>query len=187
MHNVAFISPPPGQPAYDEDEVDAFIDRVKATLAGRDTLTAQDVLSVRFNPPKPGSRGYHEAGVSAFLVLVATSLKQLAGRTDISNTPPIRGSDPSLPQLTPEVIRNVTLHRPPLGERGYVEEEVDAFLDRVEATLRGADTLTAQDVHEVRFHELPPDRGGYDQNEVEALLDLVEERLGNEVYRRWHA
>ena len=71
----------------------------------------------------------------------------------------------------------MALRRTTPGERGYDEYEVDVFLDRVEATLRGADALTARDVHDVRFSEVAG--GGYDQYEVEALLDLIEDQLNS--------
>ncbi len=32
-------------------------------------------------------------------------------------------------------VRNVSFRKPPLGRRGYDEEEVDAFLDEVEKTI----------------------------------------------------
>ena len=62
-------------------------------------------------------------------------------------------------------------------ERGYDVGEVDAFLDRAEATLRGEDTLTAADVAEVRFGEAADDAAGYDMDDVDDFLDLVERRL----------
>lgn len=37
--------------------------------------------------------------------------------------------------LTPADIHNVAFKKPPIGKRGYDEEEVDAFLDEVEAEL----------------------------------------------------
>jgi DivIVA domain-containing protein len=39
--------------------------------------------------------------------------------------------------ITPEEIATVTFSRPPLGKRGYHEEEVDAFLDAVQHDLTG--------------------------------------------------
>jgi DivIVA domain-containing protein len=171
-HNIALA--PPGQPAYDEEEVDAFIARVEATMRGEDTLTAQDVLAARFNPPQPGRNGYHEAGVTAFLVLVATSLKQLAVRTPEALT-----HNGATRTLTPQDIHDVVLRSAPPDRWGYDEREVDAFLDRVEATLRGSGTLTPQDVRDVRFSAIPPGRGGYHEEEVENLLDLVEAQLDN--------
>src|SRR4051794_4454112 len=37
--------------------------------------------------------------------------------------------------LTPADIHNMDFRKPPLGKRGYDEEEVDAFLDEVEQQL----------------------------------------------------
>jgi DivIVA domain-containing protein len=37
--------------------------------------------------------------------------------------------------LTPADVQNVTFSKPPLGKRGYHEDEVDAFLDLVQAEL----------------------------------------------------
>ena len=37
--------------------------------------------------------------------------------------------------LTPADVHNVAFKKPPIGKRGYDEEEVDAFLDEVEAEL----------------------------------------------------
>lgn len=37
--------------------------------------------------------------------------------------------------LTPTDIRNVTFNKPPIGKRGYHEEEVDAFLEHVRVEL----------------------------------------------------
>src|SRR5215211_7510969 len=37
--------------------------------------------------------------------------------------------------LTPAVVHNVAFSKPPIGKRGYNEDEVDAFLDLVENEL----------------------------------------------------
>ncbi|MCW2525562.1 MAG: DivIVA protein, partial [Pseudonocardiales bacterium] len=37
--------------------------------------------------------------------------------------------------LTPAEVHNVAFKKPPIGKRGYDEEEVDNFLDVVEAEL----------------------------------------------------
>ena len=37
--------------------------------------------------------------------------------------------------LTPTDVHNVAFSKPPIGKRGYNEDEVDAFLDLVEAEL----------------------------------------------------
>ncbi|EHK88906.1 DivIVA domain-containing protein [Saccharomonospora azurea] len=68
----------------------------------------------------------------------------------------------------------------PFGTRGYNRMQVDAFLDRVAATLEGRDTVTAADVHKVAFTLCPPARRtiGYDPAAVDAFLRLVESALG---------
>ena len=40
-----------------------------------------------------------------------------------------------MPQLTPADVHNVAFSKPPIGKRGYNEDEVDAFLDLVEQAL----------------------------------------------------
>ena len=37
--------------------------------------------------------------------------------------------------LTPTDVHNVAFSKPPIGKRGYHEDEVDAFLDLVQAEL----------------------------------------------------
>jgi DivIVA domain-containing protein len=62
--------------------------------------------------------------------------------------------------------------------RGYKVDEVDDFLDRVEATLNGAPVgggpVSAQDVHDVVFRVR---FGGYDEWQVDLHLDRVERQL----------
>ncbi|HCT76178.1 MAG TPA: diviva domain-containing protein [Micromonosporaceae bacterium] len=60
--------------------------------------------------------------------------------------------------------------------RGYKVDEVDTFLDRVEATLNGttAAQVTAQDVHDVVFRVR---FGGYDEWQVDLHLDRVERQI----------
>lgn len=61
--------------------------------------------------------------------------------------------------------------------RGYKVDEVDAFLDRVEATLAGdqvGTSVSAQEVHDVVFRVR---FGGYDEWQVDLHLDRVERQL----------
>ncbi|MGK5678708.1 DivIVA domain-containing protein [Actinoplanes sp. URMC 104] len=61
--------------------------------------------------------------------------------------------------------------------RGYKVDEVDAFLDRVEATLSGEQAgppVGAQEVHDVVFRVR---FGGYDEWQVDLHLDRVERQL----------
>ena len=61
--------------------------------------------------------------------------------------------------------------------RGYKVDEVDAFLDRVEATLAGDPVgapVTGQEVHDVVFRVR---FGGYDEWQVDVYLDRVARQL----------
>lgn len=43
--------------------------------------------------------------------------------------------------LTPADVRDVAFGKPPWGKRGYNEDDVDAFLNRVEAEVRRLEGL----------------------------------------------
>ena len=73
--------------------------------------------------------------------------------------------------MTPEDVRDVTFSRALLSKNSYDEAEVDAFLDRIEATLRGEDTLTADDLQAVSFSHPGVGRRGYTKDEVDTFLD----------------
>jgi DivIVA domain-containing protein len=45
-------------------------------------------------------------------------------------------SNPNTAGITPEQVRDVAFSKPPIGKRGYNEDEVDAFLDLVQTALR---------------------------------------------------
>lgn len=86
--------------------------------------------------------------------------------------------------LTPEDVRNIAFRKPPIGRRGYDEEEVDAFLDEVEQSLTalyaqisqlgtGAVPLMAPEQPQV-----PPDTTAAALTEIKATLARIEARLG---------
>ncbi len=81
--------------------------------------------------------------------------------------------------LTPVVVDCVAFDKAPLGRRGYNEDQVDEFLDRVQATLAGTDNLTAQEVREVVFDAAPFIRRGYHEDQVDDFLDVVVTELDN--------
>ncbi|MFD0202120.1 MULTISPECIES: DivIVA domain-containing protein [Saccharothrix] len=174
LRQVAFHRPPPGQPGYDEVQVDAFLDRIEATLLGRDDVTEQDVRQVRFRPARPG---YYAAEVDAFMDLAAETLGSTPQRRQA--TAPAQGAHATstgmrpAPRLTPQDVRGVRFHKPRPGNRGYHEGQIDAFLDRIENTLAGRDDLTAREVQDFEFSYAPPGQVGYDEDDVDTFLDLV--------------
>ncbi|GAA3855324.1 hypothetical protein GCM10022243_20930 [Saccharothrix violaceirubra] len=174
LGQVAFHRPPPGQPGYDEQDVDTFLDRIEETLRGRDDVTEEQVRRKRFRPARPG---YHAAEVDVFMDLVAETLKSTPQRRQAAA--PAHGAHATTtgmrpaPQLTPQDVRGVRFHKPRPGNRGYHEGEIDAFLVRIERTLSGRDVLTAREVQDVEFSYAPTGRVGYDEEDVDTFLDLV--------------
>jgi DivIVA domain-containing protein len=82
--------------------------------------------------------------------------------------------------LTAEQVRDTAFSNPPIGKRGYNEDQVDAFLDRVEATLRDPAApggVTPADVRNTAFSKPRIGRRGYHEDEVDAFLELVESEL----------
>ncbi|PPK70342.1 DivIVA domain-containing protein [Actinokineospora auranticolor] len=75
--------------------------------------------------------------------------------------------------LTPESVRAVTFDKAPFGRRGYHEDQVDEFLDKVEAALSGKARLTVKDVRQVEFDAAPLVKRGYNEDQVDHFLDTV--------------
>ncbi|MDA3645690.1 DivIVA domain-containing protein [Saccharopolyspora indica] len=170
---------------YDEAEVDAFLNRVVATLSGKRVLTARDVLTVEFSPRKRGSRAYKKTQVDAFLDQIALTLLKREVRASRRAGAPERRAEPER-----KIVRRVEKPAEPEPEpadlvpRGGFDQagpqqpaldkaEVDAFVDRVAATLRGDDTLTAQDLLTARFNPPKPGHPGYQEASVVAFLVMV--------------
>ncbi len=87
-------------------------------------VTGAALRATRLGRPGWGRRGYDIAQVDAFLARAADALDALAAG--------------GVPDVTPDDVRAAVFAKPGLGRgRGYDEDEVDALLDAVEATLRG--------------------------------------------------
>ena len=77
VHDVAFSKPPMFKRGYDEDEVDALLDRVEVALRDRTApgaVTSAELHDVTFSKPPMGKRGYNPDEVDAFLELVGIEL-----------------------------------------------------------------------------------------------------------------
>jgi DivIVA domain-containing protein len=85
--------------------------------------------------------------------------------------------------LTPTDVHNVAFRTAPLGRRGYDEEEVDGFLDRVEASLTALYEEIARLRAELDTVGSPAPIGGGAQPcaatdaLLRAELDLIKSRL----------
>jgi DivIVA domain-containing protein len=69
--------------------------------------------------------------------------------------------------ITPEDIHRIAFRKPPMGRRGYDEQEVDAFLDEVERTLTELNDEIA------RLRDTSPT----DLTDIKAALTRIEAKL----------
>jgi DivIVA domain-containing protein len=84
------------------------------------------------------------------------------------------------PVVTPEYVQSVAFSKPPIGKRGYNEDEVDCYLELIATTLRdptASGGVTPADIRNVAFSKPPIGKRGYNEDEVDAFLDLVEIEL----------
>ncbi len=148
------------RPGYNEEDVDALLDRIEATLVALEggprkgpPITAEEVRNSRFRTTRL-SPGYREDEVDDFLdVVVADLAGRGLGRSG-PGTPPLpprRGAQQAAPEPPPAVRGRPGPQAPPPGltpeqvrgqqfattrlTTGYNEQEVDEFLDRAEFTL----------------------------------------------------
>jgi DivIVA domain-containing protein len=87
--------------------------------------------------------------------------------------------------LTPNDVRNVAFKKPPIGRRGYDEEEVDAFLDEVERALIELNAEIARLKNNSGSGWSAPTAvqemvqgAGDDMAQIKAALARIEARLG---------
>lgn len=81
-------------------------------------------------------------------------------------------------EFSAEAVRHHDFKKPPIGKRGYDEDEVDAYLQVIAAALDGHSRLSANEVHNVAFKKPPIGKRGYDEEEVDTFLDAIEIQLG---------
>ena len=207
VRNVVFGRAWRKERGYDEAEVDHFLGRVEATLRGKRAVTARDVLTAEFSPRRRGGRAYKKAQVDEFLDKVALTLMKLEVRADErrksrpaeepeparkpaeNREKPAEVLVPKRPAREPAPVAEAAAARPSEQFRGLQpatsqssaldKAEVDAFMDRVQATLRGIDHLTSNDVLNARFNPPAPGMPGYDEAGVLAFLVMVSSSIRN--------
>ena len=90
-------------------------------------------------------------------------------------------ADDDVPEeLTAADVRGVAFSKPPIGQRGYNEDEVDDLLDNVERRLadpRAVSRPTAADVAATSFSKPPLGKRGYSEDEVDGFLERVVRQL----------
>ncbi|GAA1697447.1 DivIVA domain-containing protein [Nonomuraea sp. NPDC048882] len=168
---------------YDPVEVDALIGRIESTL-GRgshalEPVTADEVRGATFRAKRGG---YQETAVDFALEAFVVALETQAKR-------PVRlaMAEPTGEMLREEWfetqaarVERVAFRAGRMGT-GYNEDEIDAFLDRIVATLRGTTDfpVTAKEVRAAKFSTVLF-RSGYLIADVDSFLagiaDVLEQR-----------
>ncbi|MCG5219028.1 DivIVA domain-containing protein [Streptosporangium sp. KLBMP 9127] len=162
---------------YDPAQVDALVRRIEGTL-GRGTLDGDEVTAdeIRLTRFRTRRGGYHEKAVDyaleAFIVAIETRAPE----------EPAPAAETSLEAEAVKVER--AAFRPGRLGMGYDEDEVDAFLDRIVATLRGTtdQRVSADDVRSATFSTVML-RAGYAVGDVDAFLTGVAGVLEQRVTR----
>ncbi|WP_433468034.1 DivIVA domain-containing protein [Spirillospora sp. CA-128828] len=145
---------------YHRQQVDDLLKRISQALDGGSPMPADEVRQTRFTIVM---RGYDRRAVDELLRECIRELQVVA---------PI-GERPGRPRAQPAWLMNWIQNARFSGagaRSGYDVRDVDAFLDRVIAGLRGAaPPVTARDVRESAFRvvRFGP---GYDEQEVDRFL-----------------
>jgi DivIVA domain-containing protein len=110
---------------------------------------------------------------------IAELERQLAGQPADAGAVAHQGQAATGGPLTPEQVRTTAFGAPPTGQRGYNSDEVDNFLDVVEAALRepARRLLTPEQVRNAAFSKPPFGKRGYSENEVDGFLRRLEAQL----------
>ncbi|TYK48308.1 DivIVA domain-containing protein [Actinomadura decatromicini] len=145
---------------YDRDQVDGLLKRISQALNGGPPMDADEIRVTRFDVVL---RGYEPRAVDE---LVRECIRELEARGPIADRP-------ARPRANPSWLINWIQNARFSGagmRSGYDVRDVDAFLDRVIAGLRGAaPPVSARDIRESTFRvvRLGP---GYDEQEVDRFL-----------------
>ncbi|MEU6430885.1 DivIVA domain-containing protein [Microbispora sp. NPDC046973] len=134
--------------------------------------TAKPVAETVAEPPSAGMPAPEEPEPAAALAAAAPSRRTRAEERTRSDQAPAKAAGPEDSWLETQAARvERVAFRPGRLGMGYREEEVDAFLDRVVATLRGtaAEPLTAEQVRKATFATVVF-RPGYAIHEVDGFL-----------------
>lgn len=152
---------------YNCDDVDRYLQHVVALMrAGREVPSAP-TSGLRRSPLK---QGYSPAAVEALFGHIADWQTELAAPKR-APAEAMAAAVPERPYWTPQQLDWVreSNFRPARGKRGYAEDEVDSFLDRVLIAMTKGEELP--DIDSVRFYPPRAGRAGYEALAVDKFLD----------------
>jgi DivIVA domain-containing protein len=160
---------------YDRSQVDRYVLHTEsALLAGRTSVTAADIRKVGFDLVRAG---YDVAAVDRHLdALELRAVRLERSLVGASRVPDRRGEPAPSERLDADAPRGRRFPRQQGLRRGYDADEVDDFVERLEATL--SDTSDGDlDIDAVRSVVFRGKRGGYDEDAVDDYLDAAVELL----------
>lgn len=164
------------RPGYNEEDVDALLDRIEATLVALEggprtgpLITADEVREARFRTTR-FSPGYKEDEVDDFLDLVISDLAGRGlGRVEPTLPSPTSSPPPPLPP-EPQVPQGRPSHSqwPPSGALSPPGHHEGGWAEPAQSSV-----LTAKDVREQQFATTRLTTG-YNEQEVDEFLDRAE-------------
>lgn len=164
---------------YRKDQVDAFLERARATYDSQDIENPMTAAEIRGNAFDLKKRGYSARFVDAAMDRLEEVFFERERRVKIREL----GEDAFWEEVGQQLRevrgrlarpRGKRFRRRGLFASGYRRSQVDAFLDRVAAMFAGEEALNTADVRAVVFHS---QWRGYSEDQVDALLDAVIEVL----------
>jgi len=164
---------------YRKDQVDAFLERARATYDTQDVENPMTAAEIRSNAFDLKKRGYSARFVDAAMDRLEEVFFERERRVKIREL----GEDAFWEEVGQQLRevrgrlarpRGKRFRRRGLFASGYRRSQVDAFLDRVAAMFAGEEALNTTDVRAVVFHS---QWRGYSEDQVDALLDAVIEVL----------
>ena len=178
--HTAFPLASKSQPGYQQEQVDAFLERARTTYEGAGGeigMTSEEVRRTAFAVKRGGyAARYVDAAMDRLEEVFFERERRARMRA---------AGEEAWWEETRELLSEVRgrLHRP-RGRRfrrrgifatGYRRSQVDAFLDRVADMFENRELgFTPAEVRDVVFH---PQWRGYDEDQVDALLDGVVELI----------
>jgi DivIVA domain-containing protein len=75
--------------------------------------------------------------------------------------------------MLPGDVQDVRFRKARIGTRGYDEEEVDEFLERIEDALRGKPGMTIEGLRGTAIGRSPIGRRGYRDEDVDTFVQRV--------------
>lgn len=161
------------EPGYRRDQVDRFLERARAGYEqGGDAVTAGEIRRTAFKVSRKGYSARHVDAAMDRLEEVFFEREKRARIAELGEDAWWAETQQLLSELRGRLERpkGKRFRRRSIFASGYRRAQVDAFLDRVTAMLRGERSLSTAEIRGVVFHS---EWRGYNEDQVDAVLDAL--------------